>query len=506
MSFTLRAPPTPGIAGITQKNVVPEQIARTCYTSKVICGSIRPLQLQLTKTVRPTGAVSARRRTFRLTRHAAESANAGGPDGSSSTGDVQVAPSTKEAFEIHKLLDAGLGSVMLVAATVLSLFLANSKVAASYLHFWHTSVGPAALGLAMPIHHWVNEFLMAFFFFLVGLEIKKEFVSGSLRSLSKAILPCLGALGGMVVPMAIYFMLNLGAHGVPSGWAIPMATDIAFAMAIYGFFRHRMPGGVAAFLLTLATVDDLGAIAVIAVFFAKQISFQYLGAAVALCAALYHLQSQDAQGVQNLPVFASLGLLLWYCLLQGGINADIAGVATAMAIPSKSPVPEGSPVHEAHDGGAPVLMDHLIYKFTPWAALFIMPVFALANCAVPVDLTVLGSLIQAPVAHGIAAGLLLGKPIGITAFSLLGIKLGIASWPTGMTQKHLLTVGLLGGIGFTMSLFLIEQSLFGVTANIAKLAILLTSAAAALLGAGVMSTFETHDPSKTQTTGAWTEG
>ena len=289
---------------------------------------------------------------------------------------------------------------MLIAATALSLYLANSGAAAAWLHFWHVHVGPASLGLHLSTKEWVNEGLMAFFFFVVGLDIKKEFVYGSLASIRQALLPCLGALGGMVVPMAVYTALNAtGAAGANlAGWAVPMATDIAFAMGVYAFFAARMPAGAQAFLLTLATVDDLGAIAVIAVFFAKGVALPFLTAAAALCAALVWLCRRGRE--EDLPLFAAAGVALWYCLLRGGINADIAGVATAMALPAPP---------KAGGADGTTLLERLHHAMSPATALFIMPAFALANCAVPFNGAMLGQVLQHPISLGIFSGLLLGK-------------------------------------------------------------------------------------------------
>ena len=297
-------------------------------------------------------------------------------------------------------------------------------------------------------------------------------MSGSLRSIRQALLPCLGATGGMVVPMAVYCAINAtGAAGASAaGWAVPMATDIAFAMGVFGFFRSRMPAGAQAFLLTLATVDDLGAILVIALFFAKAMNFTFLAAAAALCAGLWALARRDK--LDDLPAFAAAGAALWFCLLRGGINADIAGVVTAMAIP-------------------PAALERLHARLAPVTALAIMPLFALANCAVALDGSMVTRVASNPVSAGVLFGLLVGKPLGIGAASLLGVRLGWASWPTGMGPKHLLAVGLLGGIGFTMSLFLIECSFAGAAASrdIAKLAVFGASLLAAVLGAALMSTY-----------------
>ena len=406
--------------------------------------------------------------------------------------------------DVHAALDAGFGSIALLGATAVSLFLANSAWSGAYLSFWHAHVGPSALALHMSLHHWVNEGLMAIFFFAVGLEIKREFVHGSLRSLKQAALPCIGALGGMIVPMGMYLACNnpaTTAAAVTAGWAIPMATDIAFAMGVYNFFKNKMPGGVAAFLLTLATVDDLGAIAVIAVCFAKSLTTSYIVGAVAATGALF---AACKKGVTNMAVYAALGVGLWYCLLQGGINADVAGVIAAFAVPANASAPAGSDATPEHEGSEPTLLDHLVHKFAPLSALVIMPLFALANTGVPLDASVVGKVFTEPVGQGIMLGLLLGKPVGIAGLSWLAVKCKVGKLPHGMNNAHLGIVGLLGGIGFTMCLFLVEMALAGHASamNTAKLAVLASSTVAATVGAALMAglpSAESEDETKLKT-------
>jgi len=402
---------------------------------------------------------------------------------------------------LHSAMEKGVGSVLLLAATATSLWLANHQaLGGSYIALWDVHFGLPQLGLFLSLREWINEGLMALFFFVVGLDIKREFVHGSLRNIKQAVLPCLGALGGMVAPMAVCLALNMQPGGVASAWAVPMATDIAFAMGVYTFFKHRMPAGMAAFLLTLATVDDLGAIAVIALCYAGHIAVPFLAGASACCVALAALHRRKLHGkgvtAKRMTIFAALGVALWYCLLRGGINADVAGVLTAMAIPIDAAPPPDSKAPPEHDGVPPTLVDHLIYLWVPLTSLFIMPLFALANTAVPLGGAV-GSpaaLLSLPVAQGIGLGLLLGKPLGIMAFCMLGIKMGLAKWPTGMGVSHLGTVGVLGGIGFTMSLFLVEMSLSGVNAAAGKLAILAASVTAAIAGATLLAILPAYKP------------
>jgi NhaA family Na+:H+ antiporter len=312
--------------------------------------------------------------------------------------DPTPTPWYKRDFDVHIALDKGLGSVLLLAATAVSLVLANSAHAGGFIGFWeHFHIGPASLGLHLNAHEWVNEGLMALFFFNVGLEIKREFVYGSLSNFRAALLPCVGALGGMIAPMGVYLALNSLPGGIAAGWAIPMATDIAFAMGVYNFFKNRMPPAVATFLLTLATVDDLGAIAVIAVCFAKGIVPMYLAGAAAICGALFIMCKKE---VKNMAVHGAMGLLLWFALLKGGINADIAGVISALAIPAGVSAPEGSHAHAMESGMKVTLLDDLIHTLHPISSVLIMPLFALANCAVPVNAEAMGGIMTTPVGTG----------------------------------------------------------------------------------------------------------
>mmetsp|Transcript_10598 Transcript_10598/g.26936 ORF Transcript_10598/g.26936 Transcript_10598/m.26936 type:complete len:501 (-) Transcript_10598:336-1838(-) len=424
---------------------------------------------------------------------AAGSAAAGAAEWPATPSEEDLPPADNPHSKLHDFIHDGMGSVVLLAATALSIFLANSSLAPSWCGLWNTHVGPALGGHQLTVNGWINEGLMAIFFFVVGLEIKREIKFGALANIKAALLPCLAALGGMVVPMACYALLNMGTGGLMSGWAIPMATDIAFAMGVFGFFSKKMPKAASAFLLTLATVDDLGAIAVIAVFFATHISVPYLSAAAVITATLFALPKMFKR--VNAWMYAVGGAALWYCLLVGGVNADVAGVAAAFAVPSSQLAPANTKAQGMEAGLRPTLIDHFVHNLLPFTALLIMPLFALANTAVPIDLSMLGMLFTQPVAAGIMAGLLLGKPIGITAFSLLGIKLGMVQMPEGMTTAHLVVLGLLGGIGFTMCLFLIALSLSGFpdASRLAKLAVIAASGVAAVGGAAIMNAFPTNE-------------
>ena len=396
--------------------------------------------------------------------------------------------------EVFEVCEKGtVPGAALVLATAVSLTLANLPMTSTaWLGLWATHVGPAIGGHALSVNAWINEGLMAIFFFVVGLEIKQEFRIGSLATIRKAILPCLAALGGMVTPMGIYILCQkLLGMGSLCALTVPMATDIAFAMGILGFFKANMPLSASAFLLTLATVDDLGAILVLATCFASNVCFPFLGGACAIFALLAVIGRKK---VSDLRIFGAGGVGLWYCLLRSGVNSDIAGVLAAMCISTRAfvqPPEEGSKPER--------LTERAIKRLLPFTALGVMPLFALANTAVKLGGSAAGATGSAAAAAaasskasvtpavGIAMGLLIGKPLGIFGFTWLADKLGIASMPTGMNNKHLGVVGMLGGIGFTMCLLLTEVALPSAMQTIPKLAVLMASAVAALVSAGAMS-------------------
>ena len=298
-------------------------------------------------------------------------------------------------------------------ATLVSLGLANSPAtSATWLSFWSKEIGPKIGGHALSPQGWVNEGLMAVFFFVVGLEIKLELRQGSLSSVKKALLPCVAALGGMVTPILIYFLTTvLMGGGSLAALTVPMATDIAFAMAIFGFFRSKMPPSASVFLLTLATVDDLGAILVLATCFASHIAPAFLGAAAALTAGL---GVAGARQITDARVFAAGGAALWWCLLRAGVSADIAGVLVALCISTRAMVDA--------NGQPELINERLITRLSPLATFIIMPLFALANTAVPLRGVLAAGTGEAAryasvaPAAGIATGLLLGKPGSVAWF------------------------------------------------------------------------------------------
>ncbi|MFI5000342.1 MAG: Na+/H+ antiporter NhaA [Reyranellales bacterium] len=322
----------------------------------------------------------------------------------------------------------------LLAAAVAALALANSPLNAAFNSLLHVEFGIAAAGLHKSIQHWINDGLMAVFFLLVGLEIKREVVDGELSRPSQIALPVAGALGGMAVPAAIYVAFNLRDGGALGGWAIPSATDIAFSLGVLAVLGGRVPLALKVFLTTLAIVDDLGAIAVIAAFYTSNLSALALGAAAVLIALLLAL---NLLGVRRLAPYLLLGVLLWLSVLKSGVHATLAGVALAMFIPLK-------------DDGPAVWLEHAL---KPWSAWLIMPVFALANAGI----TLAGlspAILLDPVPLGITAGLFVGKQMGILLAVGVPVALGWAAMPAGASWRTLYGVSILAGIGFTMSLFI----------------------------------------------------
>jgi len=375
------------------------------------------------------------------------------------------------------------GGLVLLAVTVLALLLANSPWSDLYFAVWQLqlTIGIEPLALSKSLSHWINDGLMAVFFFVVGLEIKREFLAGELTGARKAALPIAAALGGMLVP-ALLFML-LGPEGVEArGWAIPMATDIAFALGIIALLGDRIPRSLAIFLTALAIVDDLGAVLVIALFYTSELSILALAAGL-VC--LLILVTGNRLGVKSPNFYALIGLLLWIALLKSGVHATVAGVLIGMTIPVRPSRREETFLTEAerliasyrsmgpssglflheeklgtllalehtcHDALSPLQrMEHEMHH---WVILGVMPIFALANAGITLDIDQIGTALVHPVTLGIALGLLVGKPLGITLCAWLAVRLGIAVLPPGISWRQIAGVGVLGGIGFTMSLFI----------------------------------------------------
>jgi NhaA family Na+:H+ antiporter len=384
--------------------------------------------------------------------------------------------------------EASSGIILLLCA-VIAVIIANSPLAYDYDHLLHSyvTIGFGKLSLSMSLLHWINDALMAVFFFVVGMEIKREIVVGELKSIKRTILPVAAAIGGMVVPAIIYAAFNVGKPTI-SGWGIPMATDIAFALGILSLVgSKRAPKGIVVFLTALAIVDDLGAILVIAIFYTSQISITALLAGLAAVAGLVIINKLK---VNSVLAYTALGLILWVCLLKSGIHATIAGVVLGMTIPTvgKDNCFESS------------MLQKLEHTLAPWSAYLIMPVFALANSGVAFDFNDFPSVITSPVSLGIIFGLFVGKQIGIFGASYLLVKLKVATLPSMVTSKHLYAASILGGIGFTMSLFVSSLSFTdNAQLSIAKISIMTASVLAAVVGLLVFKTIKPQEDTEGST-------
>ncbi|HVE99549.1 MAG TPA: Na+/H+ antiporter NhaA [Mycobacteriales bacterium] len=332
------------------------------------------------------------------------------------------------------------GGLVLLAATVVALVWANSPIQESYGDLWHADlrlgVGPVAR--TEDLQHWVNDGLMALFFFVVGLEIKRELAVGELRDPKAAALPAVAALGGMAVPALLYLAINSGEGGVLRGWAVPMATDIAFCVGIMALLGDRVSSSLKLFLLTLAIVDDIGAIAVIALFYGGPVSVGPLAIALVALVGYGVLHRRRFRGW---PVYAVLGVVAWAALLASGIHATLAGVALGLLTRATATGDDESPVERAERA------------LHPWSTLVVVPVFALANAGVVLSSRALSDAASSRVALGVAAGLVLGKFAGVLGATWLGARAGIGVLPTGVRWGEVAGVAALAGVGFTVSLF-----------------------------------------------------
>lgn len=410
------------------------------------------------------------------------------------------------------------GGILLIISALMALVWANSPWASYYVSVWETrfTVGYGAFELSKPLLLWVNDGLMALFFFVVGLEIKREFMVGELSSRSQAVLPIVAALGGMVVPAIVYAVINIGGTGA-HGWGIPMATDIAFALGILALLGDRVPYQLKIFLTAVAIVDDIGAVLVIALFYTSHIVTLMLVGAGALLAVAY---SGNRMGVRTPVFYAAIGCLVWLLVLKSGVHSTVAGVLMAFTIPArtrcdaegflynattilddyKSSVTPGSSVltnstmhsallsmqHMAARAQTPLQrLEHGLHPLVDYA---VMPIFALANAGVVLSGD-MGPLLTNQITLGTGLGLVLGKPVGIVLSVWAIVKLS-GGWPGGMNIKHFIGAGLLGGIGFTMSLFIAGLAFGGNPGmlNAAKVAILAASTLAGLGGYFILRT------------------
>jgi Na+:H+ antiporter, NhaA family len=353
--------------------------------------------------------------------------------------------------------------ILLILCTLVSLAIANSSAAPAYLDFWHARVA------GLSVEHWVNDALMAVFFLFVGLELERELYNGELSDFKNALLPIVAAIGGICLPALIHFALNAGTPTQP-GTGIPMATDIAFALGVLALLGSRIPASLKVFLTALAVMDDLGAIIVIAVFYTAQFSLMYLLAALAVFGVLLVLNR--VLRVMRLFPYLLGGAVMWFLMFKSGVHATIAGVLLAFAIPfSAKADDEESPSHR---------LEHRLHKPV---AFLILPIFALANTGIVIGSGWQQELLSANSA-GIIGGLVLGKPLGITVLSFLAVAVGMCRLPADLNWRHIFGAGLLGGIGFTMSIFITNLAFAGNTdvINASKMAILLASLSAGVLG------------------------
>ena len=397
------------------------------------------------------------------------------------------------------------GSVLLLAAAVVALVWANSPWAEGYDAFWHSSItlDLGVLRLEESLQHWVNDALMVIFFFVVGLEIKYELVHGDLRDPRTAALPIVAAMGGMAAPAVVYLAV-VGTGEGSSGWGIPMATDIAFAVGVLGLLGRRIPSAARLFLLTLAIVDDIGAIAVIAVFYTDDLDLVALGIAVAL---LCVMAAMRALRIWSIPAYVVLGVLVWLATLQSGVHATLAGVAIGLLTPATPLLQERVARDYAQEALADrhldadelhrlrflldesvSIVERLQARLHPVSAYVVLPVFALANAGVHLGGGVLGEALDSTVALGIAAGLVLGKPVGILLAAYAAVRLGLGRLPDDTGWRMLAGLGAVGGIGFTVSLFIAGLSFPGddVLTEEAKVGILGGSLVAALVGVALL--------------------
>ncbi len=364
------------------------------------------------------------------------------------------------------------GAVLLVAA-IAAMFWANAPFGETYQSFWDTklTIGFGELAITEDLQHWVNDGLMVLFFFVVGLEIKRELVVGELNDRSKATLPLIAALGGVLIPGLIYLSLNAGGEGA-DGWAIPMATDIAFAVAVLALLGKRIPPGVRLLLLSIAIIDDVIAILIIAVFYSKDISLVWLAVGAAGILVVYLMQRFD---VSRISPYWAIGIVVWIAFLSSGVHATIAGVILGLMTPAH-------PIKGRH------VIEDLEHRLHPYTSLLIVPLFALANAGIVISGPILADATASMIFWGVAAGLVVGKVFGIGLGVLVAQKLGWGKLPEGVLSSHVWGVAALGGIGFTVSLFIAELSFENEQLlEYAKIGIFTGSIVSAMIGAFLLT-------------------
>jgi NhaA family Na+:H+ antiporter len=416
-------------------------------------------------------------------------------------------------------------SILLIAATIIALIWVNSDVGETYHRFWHTKISFtfAHFHISKTLLHWVNDGLMSLFFFTVGLEIKREILVGELATPKKALLPVIAALGGMIVPGLIYAAINIGLPTI-HGWGIPVATDIAFALGAVAVFGRRLPVGLRIFLAAFAIADDLGAVVIIAIFYTKEIVWSNLIISLFL---ILGLAVANFFWIRQTLIYAILGLAVWFFVLGSGVHPTIAGVIVSLFVPARGrydtdnflqnvkKITEKFECEEqscgysillnqehlyavqalelaCHDVETP--LQRLMHALHPWVAFVILPLFALGNTGLVFRGIVFSEMVSSPVILGVIFGLVVGKPIGIMLFSYISVKSGMASLPQQVRWSHILGGAMLGGIGFTMSLFLSELSFSDPhIIDYARFAILAGSILSAVFGMSFLGFFTSSD-------------
>jgi NhaA family Na+:H+ antiporter len=359
------------------------------------------------------------------------------------------------------------GGILLVIAAAIAMVIANSPLYGTYDAVLHSYVA------GMSVSHWINDGLMAVFFLLIGLEVKRELMEGALKTRETAIFPAIAAVGGMIAPALVYVLFNMGDAAALNGWAIPAATDIAFALGIMALLGKRVPVSLKVFLLALAIIDDLGVIVIIALFYSSDLSAMALAVGFAMTALLFWMHHKR---VSQTRWYLLVGAVLWFAVLKSGVHATLAGVVLGFAIPLKG-----------QDGKSPLKkLEHALH---PYVAFLILPIFAFANAGISLEGVSLSSL-ATPLPMGIALGLLVGKPLGIFTFSFAAVKFGWAKLPTGVRFNHIFAVSVLCGIGFTMSIFISSLAFTDPSLGFdtfSRLGILMGSTLSALIGYTLLS-------------------
>jgi NhaA family Na+:H+ antiporter len=417
---------------------------------------------------------------------------------------IEPRPGRRLPPSVRRFLDTeASGGILLLIAALVALVWANSPWSASYQSLWHTDL-TLTFGryvLEGDLHHWVNDALMVVFFFVVGLEIKEELVHGKLRDPRTAAMPAFAALGGMVVPALVYVLVTAGGEG-SHGWGIPMATDIAFAVGVVALLGPRVPASLKLFLLTLAIVDDIGAIIVIGVFYSSGLEPQFLGVATAVVVVIYLL---NRAGVIGLAPYVVLGAALWLAMYASGVHATIAGVILGLLTPTRSYLPAAVARDWAADlRDEPSVQDleamrrmarhavspaeRIAHILHPWSSFLIVPIFALANAGVAIEADAFDAPGAVAVTGGVMLGLVLGKIVGIAGAAWLAARIGVARLPEGANWTMMFGIASVAGIGFTVSLFVAELAFEpGPLQDAAKLGVLAASAVAAAIGGVALS-------------------